>query len=187
MQIQISWLLRPADQDPHSFHSHNIIYIVIWKHCRSRSAGFNRSQLIRFHTVCIYTINPYIVISNQCRSRSAGFIRSQLIRVQTVFIHTYMVIRNQCRSRSAGFKPTDQDPHCFQTHTPPPPEKMKSVLNIRPQNEHCIDALLFEENFHIHYIREWKKKSWSGSTLFSPLGWMDINNTTWLTVIQKHV
>ena len=24
-------------------------------------------------------------------------------------------------------------------------------------NEYCIDALLFDENFHIHYIGEWKK------------------------------
>ena len=30
-------------------------------------------------------------------------------------------------------------------------EKMKRVLNIWPQNELCIDALLFGENFHIHY------------------------------------
>ena len=31
------------------------------------------------------------------------------------------------------------------------------MLNIWPQNEHYIDALLFEENLHIHCIGERKK------------------------------
>ena len=35
---------------------------------------------------------------------------------------------------------------------------MKRVLNIWQQNEDCIDALLFDENFHIHYIGEKRRK-----------------------------
>ena len=31
---------------------------------------------------------------------------------------------------------------------------MKRVLIIWPHNEYCIDALLFYENFHSHYIEE---------------------------------
>ena len=43
---------------------------------------------------------------------------------------------------------------------------MKKVLNIWPQNKCCIDVLLFDENFHIHYIGKKEKcTNWNLSYL----------------------
>ena len=93
--------------------------------------------------------------------------------------HFLKVILNIARSEQSSHTPVVAIRGCNTFR-----ENLKSV--VWPQNEHCIDALFFDEKFHIHYIGE-RKKMYKTKGLIRIHSWYFNTqyNLSYLIVVQK--